>query len=40
LDQKRGAGQDLREMEATFSKIKLHGTRLSEEHMKLIYHAA
>lgn len=27
---------DLREIESTFSKIKVQGTRLSEEHMKLI----
>ena len=27
---------DLREIESAFSKIKVHGARLSEEHMQLI----
>lgn len=31
---------DLREIDTAFSKIKVQGTRLSEEHMKLIDHAA
>jgi aryl-alcohol dehydrogenase-like predicted oxidoreductase len=31
---------DLREIESSFSKIKVLGARLSEEHMKLIDHAA
>ena len=31
---------DLREIDATYSKMKVQGARLSEEHMKLIDHAA
>ena len=31
---------DLREIDAAYSKIKVQGARLSEDHMKLIDHAA
>jgi aryl-alcohol dehydrogenase-like predicted oxidoreductase len=31
---------DLREIESSLSQINVHGARLSEEHMKLIDHAA
>jgi aryl-alcohol dehydrogenase-like predicted oxidoreductase len=34
------APDDLREIDTAFSKIKVQGTRLSEEHLKLIDHAA